>query len=36
MRARDLAEQFPIVNLATDALTAARTMGENRHPGLIV
>ena len=36
MRARELAEQFPIVSLTTDALTAARTMGEQRHPGLIV
>ncbi len=36
MRARELAEQFPIVALSTDALSAARTMGEQRHPGLIV
>lgn len=36
MRARELAEQFPIVSLTTDALTAARTMGDRRHPGLIV
>ncbi len=36
MRARELAEQFPIVALTTDALTAARTMGDQRHPGLIV
>lgn len=36
MRARDLAEEFPVVTLGTDALTAARTMGERRHPGLIV
>lgn len=36
MRARDLAEEFPIVSLTTDALTAARMMGERRHPGLIV
>ena len=36
MRARDLAEDFPIVSLTTDALTAARTMGEQRRPGLIV
>ncbi|MEO5652267.1 MAG: CBS domain-containing protein [Marmoricola sp.] len=36
MRARELAEQFPIVSLTTNALTAARTMGDQRHPGLIV
>jgi len=36
MRARELAEQFPVVSLTTDALTAARVMGDQRHPGLIV
>ena len=36
MRARELAEQFPVVSLTTNALTAAKTMGEQRHPGLIV
>ena len=36
MQARDLAEPFPIVGLDTDALTAARTIGDERHPGLIV
>lgn len=36
MRARDLAEEYPVVELSTDALTAARTMGQKRHPGLIV
>ncbi len=36
MRARQLAEEFPVVSLDTDALTAARMMGERRHPGLIV
>lgn len=36
MRARELAEQFPTVSLTTDALTAARTMGSERRPGLIV
>ncbi len=36
MRARELAEDFPIVSLTTDALTAARTMGDQRLPGLIV
>lgn len=36
MRARELAEPFPTVHLDTDALTAARMMGDERHPGLIV
>ncbi len=36
MRARELAEHFPIVSLTTDALTAARTIGDTRRPGLIV
>lgn len=36
MEARELAEEFPVVGLDTDALTAARMMGERRHPGLIV
>jgi len=33
MRARELAEWFPVVSLTTDALTAARTMPDQRHPG---
>ncbi len=36
MRARELAEPFPTVTLQTDAVEAARTMGANRLPGLIV
>ncbi|MGH8970276.1 MAG: CBS domain-containing protein [Actinomycetes bacterium] len=36
MRARDLAEPFPTVTLGTDAMDAAREMGRNRLPGLIV
>ncbi len=36
MRARDLAEQYPLVSLTTDAATAVRTMGAERRPGLIV
>ena len=36
MRARDLAEPFPIVSLETNALVAARTMGDEGRPGLIV
>jgi CBS domain-containing protein len=36
MRARDMAEPFPTVGLRTNALTAARTMGDQRLPGLIV
>ncbi len=36
MRARDLAEPFPVVTLQTGALEAARLMAERRLPGLIV
>ena len=36
MRAGDLAEPFPTVALSTQALTAARMIGEARLPGLIV
>ena len=36
MRARDLAEPFPVVSLETDALEAARLMAGQRLPGLIV
>lgn len=36
MRAHDLAEEFPLVELSTDAITAARTMGQRRLPGIIV
>ena len=36
MRAGDLAEPFPTVSLSTQALAAARLIGEARLPGLIV
>ncbi len=36
MRARDLAEPFPVVTLDTDAMEAARLLGRRRLPGLIV
>jgi len=36
VRAGDLAEPFPTVALSTQALTAARMIGEARLPGLIV
>lgn len=36
MRARDLAEPFPTVDLDADALEAARAMAEARRPGLVV
>lgn len=36
MRAADLMEPFPTVSLSTQALAAARTIGEARLPGLIV
>ncbi len=36
MRARNLAEPFPVVTLETGALEAARLMADRRLPGLIV
>lgn len=36
MRARDLAEPFPLVSPDTDALQAAVAMAQDRQPGLIV
>ena len=36
MRARELAEPFPVVTLESDALEAARLMADRRLPGLIV
>ena len=36
MRARDLAEPFPLVHLDTDAMEAARLLAGQRLPGLIV
>jgi len=36
MRARDLAEPFPVVTLGTDAIDAARLLAGQRLPGLIV
>ncbi len=36
MRARDLAEDFPTVTLASDAMAAARAMAQARKPGLVV
>lgn len=36
MRAEDLDEQFPIVQLDSDALDAARMIAEHHLPGLIV
>ncbi len=36
MLARDLAQPFPTVGLDSDALDAARTLAEDRLPGLIV
>jgi len=36
LRARDLAEPFPVVTLDTDAMQAARLLGSKRLPGLIV
>lgn len=36
MRARDLAEPYPTVNLDDQALDAARLLAENRLPGVLV
>jgi CBS domain-containing protein len=36
MRARDLAERLPTVDLDTDAMEAARTLASHRIPGLVV
>ncbi len=36
MRARELAEQTPMVELDTDALVAARLMAQQQLPGLVV
>lgn len=36
MRARELAEPFPLVTTETDAMDAARAMAAERRPGLIV
>ncbi|MGI5502331.1 CBS domain-containing protein [Lentzea sp. CA-135723] len=36
MRARDLAEDYPLVHLTDDALTAARLIAEQRRPGVVV
>ena len=36
MRARDLVEQFPVVSTGSDALQAARSMAQQRAPGIIV
>jgi len=36
MRARDLVEQFPVVSTDSDALQAARSMAQQRAPGIIV
>src|SRR5215207_3806 len=36
MLARDLAEQYPVVDLESDAFAAARLLAQRRLPGLIV
>ena len=36
MRARDLAEDYPLVRLTDDALTAASLIAEQRRPGVVV
>ncbi|MBW0014826.1 CBS domain-containing protein [Mycobacterium sp.] len=36
MRAEDLAEDFPVVSIDSDALDAARLLAEHRLPGIVV
>jgi CBS domain-containing protein len=36
MRAADLAEDFPVVTVDSDALAAARLLAEHRLPGIVV
>jgi len=36
MRAADLAEDFPVVSIDSDALDAARLLAEHRLPGIVV
>ncbi|MGH3969196.1 MAG: CBS domain-containing protein [Mycobacterium sp.] len=36
MRAEDIAEEFPVVAIDSDALDAARMLAEHRLPGLVV
>jgi CBS domain-containing protein len=36
MHAEDMAEEFPVVTIDTNALDAARMMAENRLPGIVV
>lgn len=36
MRAEDIAEEYPVVTVDSDALDAARTMAQHRLPGIVV
>ena len=36
MRAAELAEDFPVVSVASDALAAARLLAQHRLPGIVV
>ncbi len=36
MRAEDIAEEFPVVSIDSDALGAARLLAEHRLPGIVV
>ncbi len=36
MRARDMAEDYPLVQLSDDALDVARLMAEERRPGVVI
>lgn len=36
MRAEDIAEEFPVVSIESDAMDAARMLAEHRLPGIVV
>lgn len=36
MHAEDIAEEYPVISIDSDALDAARTMAEHRLPGIVV
>ena len=36
MHAEDIAEDFPVITIDSDALEAARTLAEHRLPGIVV
>ena len=36
MHAEDMAEEFPVITIDSNALDAARTLAEHRLPGIVV